>query len=215
MIEVLKTVQVEMRLTVGQSWDNQFFQCRGPLLSNLSGTDYKYRGCENHFSRNILMFNESLEHVNLRVTFGASRDFDCDTSQIKGLQSVTVGNNLIKVAPDDYYSHQMALNSLPMGWFNHIMGHSKDQDMLSPEKGLEKLDDKGKKNSKSTSPNKVTFSRAKHVPRPPLVKNTQQYPVIVNSLEAHALEARKPPTRPKQNTPQRHRSPIKAQDNDL
>mgnify|MGYP001626948833 CR=1 FL=1 len=78
--EFLKTVQVEMRLTVGPLWENHFFKCKGPFFRRLAKTDYKQRGCEDHFSRNVLMFNQNLDHVNLRATFGACRDFDCDVS---------------------------------------------------------------------------------------------------------------------------------------
>ena len=85
MIEFLKTVPVEMRLTVGHSWENHFFTCRGPFMRKLAQTDYRQRGCEDHFSRNFLMFNPNMEYVNLRMTFGASRDFDTDISQIEDL----------------------------------------------------------------------------------------------------------------------------------
>lgn len=122
MIEFLRTVPLELRLTVGHSWDNFFFSCKGPLLRKLSATDYKHRGCEDNFSRNVLMFNQNMEHVNLRVSFGACRDFDSDISLVKDLQQIQLGNISIKVAPTDYYSPTMALNSLPMRWFNQIIG---------------------------------------------------------------------------------------------
>ena len=111
-----------MRITVGSSWDNHFFSCKGPFFRKLALTDFKYRGCEDHFSRNVLLFNPNLEHTNLRAIFGASRDFDCDTSQIKNLKEVKVGNMSVKMAGEDYYSDNISLNSLPTGWFNTIMG---------------------------------------------------------------------------------------------
>ena len=63
-----------------------------------------------------------MDHVNLRAAFGACRDFDCDISEVKGLQSVQIGNIILQMAPVDYYNANIALNSVPMGWFNTITG---------------------------------------------------------------------------------------------
>lgn len=57
-------------------------------MRKLAETNFKYRGCEDHFSRNILLFNNNMEHVNLRMTFGACKDFDYDVKDIRGLNSV-------------------------------------------------------------------------------------------------------------------------------
>ena len=104
MIEFLKTARVEIRLTVGFSWENHFFKCAGPFFRKLTSTDFKTRGCEAHYSRNILLFNQDMEHVNLRASFGACRDFDCDVSQIQQMKTVTVDNIRLLMAPEDYYS---------------------------------------------------------------------------------------------------------------
>ena len=77
-----------MRLTVGHSWDNHFFTCKGPFFRRLTNTNFKSRGCEDHFSRNVLMFDPSMDHVNFRVTMGACRDFETDLSKIKELRKV-------------------------------------------------------------------------------------------------------------------------------
>ena len=122
MIEFLKTAQIELRLTVGQNWDNQFFSCKGPFFRKFTRTNFKHRGCEDHFSRNILMFNESMDHVNLRVTLGVSRDFDTDVSDVNDIQSIVMKNIELKIAPENYFSQNVALNALPSSWFNAIMG---------------------------------------------------------------------------------------------
>ena len=71
-----------MRLTVGEDWENQFFFCKAPFLSKFCDTDFKQRASEANFTRNILMFNSSSDFINVRMTFGVCRDFECDVSEV-------------------------------------------------------------------------------------------------------------------------------------
>ena len=123
------------------------------------------------------MFNPNMEHVNLRATFGACRDFDCDTSLIKDLQRVTLGNISLNMAAPDYYSQNMSLNALPTGWFDLIMGKEKEVDpstlkvsTSSPNLKRRKAKDLAKS---TTSPKKVSFPRSVSVPKPPLVTHDE------------------------------------------
>ena len=208
MIEFLKIVPVEIRLTVGSSWDNFFFSCKGPLLRKLAATDFRHRGCEDSFSRNILMFNQNMEHVNLRATFGASRDFDCDTSSIKDLQQIEMGNFSLQMAPQDYYSQKLALNSLPMSWFNKIMGMEKEIDpskmqISSSSPNIRKNETSNQSGKNQSSAKKVTFPRSVSVPKPPLVTHDERSsPVVLKGLQLPSFSRVKPERRPKHGTPQ-------------
>ena len=115
-----------MRLTVGEQWDNQFFLCRAPFLNKFCETDFKHRACENNFTRNILMYNQNKDFINLRMTFGVCRDFEQDVSDIEDLQAFPDLKLLdfkpepIHIAPANYYSRTVALNAIPKRWFDII-----------------------------------------------------------------------------------------------
>ena len=68
------------------------------------------------------MFNEAMEHVNLRLTIGACRDFDCDVNEVRSMKDVELGNIRLNMAPEDYYSKNVTLNCLPMSWFDIMTG---------------------------------------------------------------------------------------------
>ena len=57
----------------------------------------------------------------MRVILGASRDFDCDTGEIKDLQKIQLANISLRMALPDYYNRSISLNSLPQSWFNAIV----------------------------------------------------------------------------------------------
>ena len=117
---------IEMRLTVGEQWDNQFFLCRAPFLNKFCETDFKHRACENNFTRNILMYNQNKDFINLRMTFGVCRDFEQDVSDIEDLQAFPDLRLLdykpepIHIAPANYYSRTVALNAISKRWFDII-----------------------------------------------------------------------------------------------
>ena len=94
MHEFLRETNIEMRLTVGPAWENQFFLCRAPFLNKFRETDFKQRASENNFTRNVLMYNGNNDFINLRMTFGVCRDFECDVSEIQGLSSFPMQVNL-------------------------------------------------------------------------------------------------------------------------
>ena len=81
-MEFLSKTIVEFRVTIGQNWNNAMFSSKGPYLNKFTKTVFK-RGSESHYSRNIIMFNEKLEQLNLRVTFGVCRDFETETHHLK------------------------------------------------------------------------------------------------------------------------------------
>ena len=50
MHEFFRETQIEMRLTVGSGWENQFFLCRAPFLNKFCEIDFKLRASESNFT---------------------------------------------------------------------------------------------------------------------------------------------------------------------
>ena len=77
--QFFKKTIVEIRITIGDNWNNSIFTTRGPLLTKLSQTSFR-RGSEMSFDRNVIFFNENLQCVNLRMSIGACKEFETETS---------------------------------------------------------------------------------------------------------------------------------------
>ena len=72
------------------------------------------------------MYNQNRDFVNMRMTFGVCRDFECNTGDIEDMQPFPLSKSLpfahdpMLIAPINYYSRIVTLNSIPKRWFEII-----------------------------------------------------------------------------------------------
>ena len=65
--------EIELRITLGKNWDNYIAVNKTPLLKMFKNYQFN-RSSETHYSRNVMLFSDNLEGMNLRLTLGVALD---------------------------------------------------------------------------------------------------------------------------------------------
>ena len=83
---------------MGVNWNNHVAVCKGYYLNYFSAFDF-LRGSEMHFSRNLLLFSEDLQGLNLRITLGLALDNEAELSDLKDLKPYSS----VYLPPESYF----------------------------------------------------------------------------------------------------------------
>lgn len=108
MEDFLKKQVIEIRITVGKNWNHEIFSAKGPYLNKLAKTIFK-RGSEVSYSRNVIMFNDDLQSINARVSFGVCKDFETEVHNVE-LKRLDHPCNRILMAPSNYFNPTAVFN---------------------------------------------------------------------------------------------------------
>eukprot|EP00347_Sterkiella_histriomuscorum_P024404 403331233 len=106
--------EIEFRVTLGQNWNNYVSCCKGNFMNFFSNLSFN-RGSESHYTRNMMLFTEDLQGINLRMTMGLSLDNESDMSNLSenDLKSYL---GLVYLPPENFFPNSIVLNPLPPQW---------------------------------------------------------------------------------------------------
>ena len=108
--------EVELRITVGKKWDNYIAVNKTPLLKQFRNFQFS-RSSETHYSRNLMLFSDNLEGMNLRMTLGIALDKQTDISDVKEDTMQTYLTDKILFPPPHFSNNDIHMNILPQKWF--------------------------------------------------------------------------------------------------
>jgi len=86
------------------------YTVKGPYMNKFAETDFR-RGSADLYSRNLILVDQQLNSINLRVSMGASMDFDTQVDDIADMKTLSGGKVLFP--PNNYFNRQLTLTALP------------------------------------------------------------------------------------------------------
>lgn len=111
--------EIEFRITLGKKWESYIAVHKTPLLKAFSGFDFK-RSTETHFSKNIMLFSDDLQGVNLRMTLGLALDKQTDISDVPEGEMRPYLSDYILFPPYHYFNKDISMNIMPNKWFQML-----------------------------------------------------------------------------------------------
>ncbi len=109
--------EIEFRITIGKNWDNYIAVNKTPLLKYFRNYHFS-RSCETHYTRNLMMFSDNLEGMNLRLTLGVALDKQTDVSDVPESDMKPYLTDCLYYPPMHYSNQDIHLNILPQAWFS-------------------------------------------------------------------------------------------------
>ena len=114
----LNSCEIEFRITIGQNWSNYLAVNKGNMLNFF--TDYEFkRGSEVNYTRNLMLFTDQLEGLNLKLSLGLTLDSESDLSHMNEIQLKPYMNKIF-LPPEDFFNNEICMNGVPPNWIKLI-----------------------------------------------------------------------------------------------
>jgi hypothetical protein len=119
--------ELELRITLGKKWENYIVVHKTPLLKQFLNFDFK-RSTETHYSKNLMLYSDDLQGVNLRLTLGIALDKQTDVSDVPEEEMRSYLSDYILFPPYHYQNKDISMNIMPAKWFQML---SDDKTLLN------------------------------------------------------------------------------------